>query len=57
MYDNEFREIPKGGIMVLGQDQDSVGGKFDEGQSFSGKITEFSLWGRVITQAEIRYGL
>ena len=32
-----------GGALIIGQDQDSVGGSFEKHQSYSGKFFE-SLW-------------
>ncbi len=49
----DYREIPGGGVLVLGQDQDSPGERFDSSQSFSGKVTQFGLWDRVLTKDEI----
>ncbi len=37
---DEFRPVPPGGVLVLGQDQDSPGGDFDKNQAFSGEITQ-----------------
>ena len=36
--------IQGGGTLVLGQEQDSVGGDFDLGQAFSGKIYELNVF-------------
>ena len=33
-----------GGLLVIGQDQDTVGGGFDRRQSFSGMISQFNIW-------------
>ena len=32
------------GLLVIGQDQDNVGGGFDRRQSFSGLISQFNIW-------------
>uniref|UniRef100_A0ABM0GWW2 Pentraxin family member n=1 Tax=Saccoglossus kowalevskii TaxID=10224 RepID=A0ABM0GWW2_SACKO len=45
--------IQGGGVLVLGQDQDVVGGGFDPFQAFVGKMTNFNLWNRVLTNQEI----
>ncbi|KAL0197901.1 hypothetical protein M9458_006441, partial [Cirrhinus mrigala] len=36
-------EIPPGGSMVLGQEQDSIGGDFDEAEAFVGRLAGFVL--------------
>ncbi|CAH3037281.1 unnamed protein product [Pocillopora meandrina] len=47
-------QIPAGGTVVIGQDQDSVGGGFDSAQSFGpGEVTEVNLWSRVLSGDEI----
>ena len=45
--------IRGGGVLVLGQDQDSVGGGFSAGDSFIGEMTDVNIWDRVITDQEI----
>ena len=42
------------GIIILGQDADSLGGGFDENQAFSGSISEFHMWDRAITEKEVK---
>ncbi|CAH3037285.1 unnamed protein product, partial [Pocillopora meandrina] len=47
-------QIPAGGTVVIGQDQDSVGGGFDSAESFGpGEVTEVNLWSRVLSGDEI----
>ena len=47
-------QIPAGGTVVIGQDQDKVGGDFDIGDSFGpGEVTEVNLWSRVLSGDEI----
>ena len=43
--------IPGGGALVLGQDQDSVGGSFQAIQSFIGE--NVNIWDHVIKDQEI----
>ncbi|KAL9979817.1 hypothetical protein ACROYT_G017534 [Oculina patagonica] len=45
--------IPAGGALVLGQEQDSVGGSFDDKQNFIGEMTGVNIWDHVITDQEI----
>ena len=45
--------IPRGGIVIVGQDQDSYGGEFKRYQSFTGKISGINLWSRVLSHNEI----
>ncbi len=53
MSATDFRQLPGGGVLVLGQDQDSPGERFDETQSLSGKVTQFGMWRKVLNQSEI----
>ncbi|XP_008498439.1 pentraxin-related protein PTX3 [Calypte anna] len=47
--------IPAGGILQIGQEKNGccVGGGFDEALAFSGKLTGFNLWDRVLSAQEI----
>ncbi|NXL96296.1 PTX3 protein, partial [Alectura lathami] len=47
--------VPDGGILQIGQEKNGccVGGGFDEALAFSGKLTGFNLWDRVLSAAEI----
>ncbi|XP_075720134.1 pentraxin-related protein PTX3 [Rhinoderma darwinii] len=47
--------IPNRGIFQLGQEKNGccVGGGFDESLSFSGKITGFNLWDKVLNDEDI----
>ena len=40
--------------MVLGQDQDSVGGDFEATQSFQGMLSDVNVWDRVLDVTEIK---
>ncbi|NXU99569.1 PTX3 protein, partial [Cettia cetti] len=48
--------IPDGGLLQLGQEKNGccLGGGFDEALAFSGKLTGFNLWDRVLSPAEVR---
>lgn len=45
--------ITGGGLWVLGQDQDKLGGGFAINDAFQGQMTEVNVWGRVLTKQEI----
>ena len=46
--------IPGGGVLVLGQEQDELGGGFDLSQSFRGQMTGVQLWNFVLPRDEIK---
>ncbi|NXJ76466.1 PTX3 protein, partial [Trogon melanurus] len=47
--------VPDGGILQIGQEKNGccVGGGFDEALAFSGKLTGFNMWDRVLSAQEI----
>ena len=45
--------IRGGGFLVLGQDQDSLGGGFERDQSFIGEMTAVNIWSRVLVDQDI----
>ncbi|XP_022799718.1 sushi, von Willebrand factor type A, EGF and pentraxin domain-containing protein 1-like [Stylophora pistillata] len=45
--------IRGGGYLTLGQEQDTVGGGFDAGQSFIGKLAGVNIWDHVLSNQEI----
>ena len=45
--------IPSGGAMVLGQDQDSIGGGFDAYQAFVGELTGVNMWDSVLSESDV----
>jgi CUB/sushi domain-containing protein len=47
-------KIKGGGIWVIGQDQDSLGGSFDAKDSFKGILTEVNIWNTVLGVDEIK---
>ena len=57
---NETRRLRKGytikggGSLVLGQDQDSVGGGFHSSQSFQGSLTNVNVWSFVLPASLIK---
>nr|XP_015215609.1 PREDICTED: pentraxin-4 [Lepisosteus oculatus] len=46
-------EIPPGGSVVLGQEQDSVGGGFDAAEAFVGRLAGFAVWNRALDPGEV----
>ena len=49
----EGHTIRGGGTLVLGQEQDSVGGGFDTSQSFKGMLSNVNIWDHVVTPFQI----
>ena len=47
-------EIKSGGTLVLGQEQDSVGGGFEANQSFQGMLSNVDVWDRVLLGPQIK---
>ena len=43
-YKRKVSNSRKGGLNYLGQDQDSLGGDFNDRQSWSGVISQFNIW-------------
>ena len=41
------------GTLVIGQDQDSVGGTFDVNQCYIGELSDLNVWNRVLSSQEI----
>lgn len=55
-YDLKFRRgytIKEGGTLVLGQEQDSVGGRFQAHQSFQGMLSSVNLWDYMLLPKDI----
>ncbi|XP_036050360.1 pentraxin-4 isoform X1 [Onychomys torridus] len=49
----EGYEIPPGGSLVLGQEQDTVGGEFDSSEAFVGSISGLAIWDRALVPREV----
>ncbi|XP_050824651.1 pentraxin-4 [Gopherus flavomarginatus] len=49
----EGYEIPPGGSLVLGQEQDVVGGGFDPSEAFVGRLAGFAIWNRTLMPGEV----
>ncbi|XP_005379716.2 PREDICTED: neuronal pentraxin receptor [Chinchilla lanigera] len=48
-----WHPIKPHGILILGQEQDTLGGRFDATQAFVGDIAQFNLWDHALTPAQI----
>ena len=46
-------QIQSGGSLILGQEQDSVGGDFDPSQTYKGQIAEVSIWDVALSANQI----
>ena len=46
--------IRSGGSLVLGQEQDNLGGSFDPNQRFVGVLAGLNVWNRVLPTCEIK---
>ncbi|XP_029312236.1 neuronal pentraxin-2b isoform X1 [Cottoperca gobio] len=49
-----WHPIKPGGVIILGQEQDVVGGRFDAGQAFVGELSQVNMWDRVLKPVEIQ---
>ncbi|KAL5246889.1 hypothetical protein ACHWQZ_G018932 [Mnemiopsis leidyi] len=45
--------IKGGGTLVLGQEQDAVGGSFDLNQAFSGSLDQLFILSKILTESEV----
>uniref|UniRef100_A0A8C9SF67 Si:dkey-14o18.2 n=1 Tax=Scleropages formosus TaxID=113540 RepID=A0A8C9SF67_SCLFO len=48
-----WHTIKPGGVFILGQEQDTMGGRFDATQAFVGEMSDVQLWSHVLTTREI----
>uniref|UniRef100_A0A4X2JW54 Neuronal pentraxin receptor n=1 Tax=Vombatus ursinus TaxID=29139 RepID=A0A4X2JW54_VOMUR len=48
-----WHPIKPHGVIILGQEQDTLGGRFDATQAFVGEIAQFNLWDHILTPAQI----
>ncbi|KAL3066238.1 hypothetical protein OYC64_016233 [Pagothenia borchgrevinki] len=48
-----WHPIKPGGVLILGQEQDTLGGHFDASQALVGDLSQFNLWDRVLKPAEV----
>ncbi|KAL4616684.1 neuronal pentraxin-1-like [Arapaima gigas] len=48
-----WHPIKPGGVFILGQEQDTLGGRFDATQAFVGEISDLQLWSHMLTSHDI----
>ncbi|MBN3314272.1 NPTX1 protein, partial [Atractosteus spatula] len=48
-----YHPIKPQGVLVLGQEQDTLGGGFDATQAFVGELANFNIWDRKLSAGEI----
>ncbi|XP_061893313.1 neuronal pentraxin receptor-like [Entelurus aequoreus] len=46
-------DIRPGGVLILGQEQDSLGGGFDSTQALVGELSQMGLWDRVLSTGQV----
>ncbi|XP_074140930.1 adhesion G protein-coupled receptor D2 [Sminthopsis crassicaudata] len=47
------QSLSPGGVFVIGQNQDSLGGDFKKEEAFRGNITNLSVWARVLSPEQL----
>ncbi|CAH3117953.1 unnamed protein product [Pocillopora meandrina] len=45
--------LKAGGFLVLGQEQDSIGGGFESSQTFHSRLASFNIWDKVLSESDI----
>uniref|UniRef100_A0A4W6FF61 Si:dkey-283b15.2 n=1 Tax=Lates calcarifer TaxID=8187 RepID=A0A4W6FF61_LATCA len=48
-----WHPIKPGGVFILGQEQDTLGGRFDATQSFVGEMSDLHMWSTVLSASDI----
>lgn len=48
-----WHPIKPGGVFILGQEQDTLGGRFDATQSFVGEMSDLHMWSHVLSSSDI----
>ncbi|XP_043116358.1 neuronal pentraxin-1 [Puntigrus tetrazona] len=48
-----WHPIKPGGVFILGQEQDTLGGRFDATQAFVGEVSDVQMWSHVLTPHDI----
>ncbi|KAK2844662.1 hypothetical protein Q5P01_011321 [Channa striata] len=50
---SSWHPIKPGGVFILGQEQDTLGGRFDATQSFVGEMSDLHMWSHVLSATDI----
>ncbi|XP_066563727.1 neuronal pentraxin receptor [Amia ocellicauda] len=48
-----WHPIRPGGVLILGQEQDTLGGRFDATQALVGELAQFNMWDRLLSPSEV----
>ena len=48
------QSVERGGLLVIGQEQDEPGGRFSAAESFHGRMTRLDVWSRVLDITQIK---
>ncbi|XP_041843998.1 neuronal pentraxin-1 isoform X2 [Melanotaenia boesemani] len=48
-----WHAIKPGGVFILGQEQDTLGGRFDATQSYVGEMSDVHMWSHVLSASDI----
>ncbi|KAM7420924.1 hypothetical protein PAMA_015231 [Pampus argenteus] len=48
-----WHPIKPGGVFIMGQEQDTLGGRFDATQSFVGEMADLHMWSHVLSASDI----
>ncbi|XP_030631526.1 neuronal pentraxin-2b [Chanos chanos] len=48
-----WHPIKPNGVLILGQEQDIIGGRFDATQAFVGELSHFNIWDRILRPVDI----
>ncbi|KAG1936133.1 neuronal pentraxin-2 [Pimephales promelas] len=48
-----WHPIKPGGVFILGQEQDTLGGRFDATQAYVGEISDVQMWSHVLTPHDV----
>ncbi|KAM4735312.1 neuronal pentraxin-2 isoform 1-T2 [Anableps anableps] len=48
-----WHSIKPGGVFILGQEQDTLGGRFDATQSYVGEMSDLHMWSHALSAADI----
>uniref|UniRef100_A0A672HSY9 Si:dkey-283b15.2 n=1 Tax=Salarias fasciatus TaxID=181472 RepID=A0A672HSY9_SALFA len=48
-----WHPIKPGGVFILGQEQDTLGGRFDATQSFVGEMSDLHMWSHVLSASDV----